>query len=87
MPAAARPHCILHARDLVMLAFAFGRAVGGVIIAKLYKLSRLNLACAGPGGNGPVVKLCSPYPRLFFFGITENARSGFLCFFNLYDKN
>jgi hypothetical protein len=23
---------------------------------------------------------------LFFFGITENARSGFLCFFNLYDK-
>ena len=23
------------------------------------------------GGNRPVVKLCSPYPRLFFFGITN----------------
>ena len=39
------------------------------------------------GWNRPVVKLCSPYPRLFFFGITENARSGFMRFFNLYDKS
>ena len=23
------------------------------------------------GGKRPVVKLCSPYPRLFFFGITD----------------
>ena len=28
MPSAARPHCILQNRDLVILAFVFGCAVG-----------------------------------------------------------
>jgi hypothetical protein len=33
MPAAARPHCILPARDLGMLAFFSDRFVGGILPA------------------------------------------------------
>ena len=38
-----------------------------------FKVDARVLDCAAPGrgGNRPVVKLCSPYPRLFFFGITD----------------
>jgi hypothetical protein len=28
--------------------------------------------CVERGPNRPVVKLCSPYPRLFLFGITKS---------------
>jgi len=55
MLAAARPHCILHARDLRMLAFDFGlcrwSAFFGrslVVYYRIAQISRLNLACAGP---------------------------------------
>jgi hypothetical protein len=42
------------------------------------------------GGKRPVAKrgkIMFSLSRLFFFGITENARSGFMRFFNLYDKS
>jgi hypothetical protein len=54
MLAAVRPHCILHARDLRMLAFDFGlcrwSAFFGrslVVYYRIAQISRLNLACAG----------------------------------------
>ena len=55
MPAAGRPHCILRARDLEMLALVFclccwstnlGRLL--VVYYRIAQISRLNLACAGP---------------------------------------
>jgi hypothetical protein len=45
MPAAGRLHCILHARDLRMLAFVFGCAVGplnfGSLIVVYYRIAQI----------------------------------------------
>ena len=38
IPAAARPHCILHARDLGILAVVFGCAIGQLIWAFISRL-------------------------------------------------
>jgi len=59
MPAAVRPHCILCARDLRMLAIVFGlcrwsASFGRLLVVyyRIAQISRLNLACADPLASG-----------------------------------
>ena len=55
IPGAARPHCILQARDLEKLALVFGLCRWSanfgrllVVYHRIVQISRLNLACAVP---------------------------------------
>jgi len=62
-PAATRPHCILRARDLGMLAFVFGlrrwsTSFGCVLVVyhRIEQISRLVLACADPLGRAKITE-------------------------------
>ncbi len=49
-------------------------ASGSCLVGTIYLRAKVYPTCTEPAARGekrPVVKLCSPYPRLFFFGITK----------------